>query len=118
MPTYEYLCKGCGKKFEYFQSMTEDPLTTCEECGGELHRLVGAGAGIIFKGSGFYITDYGHGNGKMDEVASPTESESAHADAASAKESAESAKSEPAKPAAATPAASETKSDKSPAAHI
>ena len=61
MPTYEYICHGCGKPFEYFQSMKEEPKKVCEECGGKLERLVGAGAGFIFKGSGFYITDYAKG---------------------------------------------------------
>ena len=58
MPTYDYKCKKCENLFEHFQSMTEDPLKTCPECGGEVERLIGAGAGLIFKGSGFYITDY------------------------------------------------------------
>ena len=58
MPTYEYKCLDCGTTFETFQSMTEDPLTTCHDCGGRLKRLIGSGAGIIFKGSGFYCTDY------------------------------------------------------------
>jgi putative FmdB family regulatory protein len=58
MPTYEYKCLDCGRQFEVFQRMTDDPLTTCEECEGKLKRLIGAGAGIIFKGSGFYCTDY------------------------------------------------------------
>ncbi|MBN1504526.1 MAG: zinc ribbon domain-containing protein [Candidatus Eisenbacteria bacterium] len=58
MPTYEYECKKCGYVFEVFQSMTAEPLTTCPKCFGKLVRLPGAGAGIIFKGSGFYATDY------------------------------------------------------------
>lgn len=58
MPTYDYKCLSCGIKFEYFQNMKDDLLTTCSECGGELKRLIGAGAGPIFKGSGFYQTDY------------------------------------------------------------
>lgn len=58
MPTYEYKCKDCGKKFEAFQSMTDDPLTECKFCSGDVKRLIGTGAGIIFKGSGFYQTDY------------------------------------------------------------
>lgn len=60
MPTYEYLCKHCGHKLEAFQSITARPLTRCPECGRKrLQRILGAGAGIIFKGSGFYATDYG-----------------------------------------------------------
>ena len=58
MPTYDYECQKCGHSFEAFQSMKDDALKECPECGGELKRLIGAGAGIIFKGSGFYQTDY------------------------------------------------------------
>jgi putative FmdB family regulatory protein len=59
MPTYEYLCRKCGHTFEEFQSMSEEPLTRCPECGTDnLARVMGAGGGIIFKGSGFYVTDY------------------------------------------------------------
>lgn len=57
MPTYDYKCEKCGRTFEYFQSMSDDPLTICEECEGSLKRLIGGGLGIIFKGSGFYVTD-------------------------------------------------------------
>jgi putative FmdB family regulatory protein len=66
MPTYDYECKKCGDTFEAFQSMMDEPLSTCEKCGGELRRLIGAGMGIIFKGSGFYVTDNrsSSGNGK------------------------------------------------------
>ncbi len=58
MPTYEYECRECGHRFEEFQSITDEPIGTCPECGGEVRRLIGSGAGIIFKGSGFYQTDY------------------------------------------------------------
>ncbi len=59
MPTYEYECQECGHRLEAFQSMTEKPLKDCPECGKPaLKRLIGLGAGIIFKGSGFYETDY------------------------------------------------------------
>jgi len=58
MPTYEYECLENGHRFEEFQSITADPITTCPECGGPVRRLIGSGAGIIFKGSGFYETDY------------------------------------------------------------
>ena len=58
MPTYEYECKKCEHSFEKFQSMTEERLKTCPECKGAVKRLIGTGAGIIFKGSGFYETDY------------------------------------------------------------
>jgi putative FmdB family regulatory protein len=58
MPTYEYECQRCGHRFEKFQNMSEELLKECPQCGGELRRLIGKGAGIIFKGSGFYVTDY------------------------------------------------------------
>jgi len=59
MPTYEYRCEACGHEFEAFQSMTAAPLETCPACEkDQLRRLIGTGAGIIFKGSGFYETDY------------------------------------------------------------
>ena len=59
MPTYEYQCEACGHKFERFQSITAEPIKKCPECGkNKVKRLIGIGAGMIFKGSGFYITDY------------------------------------------------------------
>lgn len=59
MPTYEYECAACQSRFEVFQSITEDPLKRCPDCKSRrVKRLIGAGAGIIFKGSGFYETDY------------------------------------------------------------
>ena len=59
MPTYAYECEACGHRFEKFQSMTARALRKCPECGAQkLQRLIGPGAGIIFKGSGFYETDY------------------------------------------------------------
>ena len=60
MPNYDYQCEKCGKRFEIFQSMNDAKLTDCPEpgCGGKVKRLLGTGGGIIFKGSGFYQTDY------------------------------------------------------------
>lgn len=59
MPTYEYKCFACEHQFEQFQSITAEPLKRCPACGKlKLKRLLGTGAGLIFKGSGFYITDY------------------------------------------------------------
>ncbi|MDH4112197.1 MAG: FmdB family transcriptional regulator [Actinomycetota bacterium] len=63
MPTYEYVCKSCGHLFEIVQSMRDDPLTECPECGGEL-RKVFAPPAISFKGSGFYATDHGKKSSK------------------------------------------------------
>jgi putative FmdB family regulatory protein len=56
MPTYEYACQSCGRHVEVFQKFSEDPLTTCEVCGGPLRKVFHP-AGILFKGSGFYATD-------------------------------------------------------------
>jgi len=59
MPTYEYICNKCQHEFEQFQSIKAKPIRKCPECGKlSVQRLIGAGAGIIFKGSGFYQTDY------------------------------------------------------------
>ena len=58
MPTYDYKCLDCNYTFEEFQKMTDNPLETCPSCNGNLKRLIGAGAAPIFKGSGFYQTDY------------------------------------------------------------
>ncbi len=62
MPTYEYECTKCNYTFEEFQKITEKPLKKCPKCNGRLRRLITGGAGIIFKGSGFYITDYKKSN--------------------------------------------------------
>ncbi|MDB6033346.1 MAG: putative FmdB family regulatory protein [Verrucomicrobiales bacterium] len=66
MPTYEYFCEKCNQQFEFFQSMSDKPLTVCTKAlckqktwgKGKVKKMIGAGAGLIFKGSGFYITDY------------------------------------------------------------
>ncbi len=59
MPTYDYVCTKCGHKFEVFQSMKDNPLTQCPKCKkGRVKRLIGTGAGLLFKGTGFYETDY------------------------------------------------------------
>ena len=58
MPTYEYQCQKCKRRHEASQSITAKPLTKCAKCGGRLKRLMGSGSGFLFKGSGFYITDY------------------------------------------------------------
>ena len=80
MPTYEYMCEKCGHQFEEFQRITAEPLKKCvnEGCGGTVKRLFSRGGGFIFKGSGFYATDYrsdSYGKGaKSDSAASPTSS--------------------------------------------
>ena len=83
MPTYDYRCDACGHELELFHAMTADPVTKCPSCGEEkLRRLIGSGAGIIFKGSGFYETDYKRarggksGDGKSDGGDSKSDSKS------------------------------------------
>jgi putative FmdB family regulatory protein len=58
MPTYEYECQKCGHHYELYQSIKDGPKRTCPKCRGRVKRLLGTGAGLIFKGSGFYSTDY------------------------------------------------------------
>ena len=58
MPTYDYECKHCGYKFEVLQKITDKPLDNCPKCNNKVRRLIGSGSGIIFKGTGFYATDY------------------------------------------------------------
>ncbi len=72
MPTYEYECKTCSHRFEVIQSMSDDALTDCPECGKEIRRLIGGGMGIIFKGSGFYVNDSRSG-GKGDSKSEGSE---------------------------------------------
>ncbi|HEX7239527.1 MAG TPA: zinc ribbon domain-containing protein [Longimicrobiaceae bacterium] len=58
MPTYEYRCPSCGSEFEKFQRMSDEPVAECPSCGAASERRLSGGAGLLFKGSGFYITDY------------------------------------------------------------
>ncbi len=58
MPTYEYRCPSCGNEFEKFQRMSDEPVAECPSCGAGAERRLSGGAGLLFKGSGFYITDY------------------------------------------------------------
>ena len=58
MPTYEYYCTICGFEFEEFQSIASEPIHVCPKCQGQVNRRISGGTGLIFKGSGFYITDY------------------------------------------------------------
>ena len=78
MPTYDYVCDACGHKFEEMQSFKAEPLTTCPACGlDKLRRLFGTGAALLFKGSGFYETDYRSESYKKAEKAESTESKPA-----------------------------------------
>lgn len=76
MPTYEYKCNSCGYVFEEFQSINDEPIKICPKCGGSVSKKISAGIGLIFKGSGFYITDYkrknSSGNGSNSEAKSET----------------------------------------------
>ena len=107
MPTYEYECQKCGHKFEEFQSMKDAPLTKCPECKGKVKRLIGAGAGFIFKGSGFYTTDY-RSSGYSDKK----KKESSDSAAASTASSPPPATSSPASPPAEKPKKSPEKKGK------
>jgi putative FmdB family regulatory protein len=94
MPTYEYLCSGCGHRFEEFQSMKADPLITCPECQTDnLRRLFGTGAGLIFKGSGFYITDYKNNSGTNGQHKKKSENSKESADSTESSAKTDSAKS-------------------------
>ena len=67
MPTYEYRCQSCGHLFEEFQNIKEEPLKKCPKCQGKVKRLIGSGVGLIFRGSGFYSTDYKKKTGEKKE---------------------------------------------------
>ncbi len=70
MPTYVYACRDCGARKEVLQRISDDPLTTCEECSGAVYRVMFP-VGVVYKGSGFYVTDYARkGNGGSDEGSS------------------------------------------------
>ena len=90
MPTYDYQCQDCGHRVEYFQPITEPARTVCPRCQGRLKRMVSAGVGLIFKGSGFYITDYkkkDNGDGKRVTPAKKEETPGAAGDKAAADKS-------------------------------
>ena len=65
MPTYDYECEECGYHFEKFHGMSEEPVSRCPKCGGPVRRLKSGGSGIIFKGQGFYATDYSTNSGGL-----------------------------------------------------
>ena len=75
MPTYNYYCSDCDTHFSYFQKMSESPISSCENCGGEVKRLITGGTGLIFKGSGFYLTDYKNGKESKDHSPNSTQGE-------------------------------------------
>ena len=75
MPTYEYECTKCGHRFELFQQMSEQPRKRCPECRGKIERLISGGSGVLFKGSGFYSTDYRSDGYKKAASAEKTTSE-------------------------------------------
>ena len=75
MPTYDYKCENCDHMFEYFQAMSDLPLKKCPECTGKIRRLVSGGSGLIFKGSGFYLTDYAKKNSNDKKIEKPTKTE-------------------------------------------
>ncbi len=72
MPTYDYECIECGHRFEHFQKMSDAPLDVCLNCSGQVRRLLSGGSGLIFKGSGFYITDYAKKNNSQSKDQSKT----------------------------------------------
>jgi len=94
MPTYEYKCPNCGTRFERFQKITEPPTLPCPKCGTTAQRLISGGHGLVFKGSGFYVTDYkragdkaghekkkkGEGGSGADKPATPSKPDTPKAD--------------------------------------
>lgn len=75
MPTYTYRCKKCKMQFDSFQSIVDPPLKICPSCKGELERVITGGSGLIFKGSGFYITDYAKKNSSGETPKTPAKKE-------------------------------------------
>jgi len=112
MPTYDYRCNACDHEFELFQSMTEKVKRTCPECGKKtLERLIGTGAALLFKGSGFYETDYRSESYKKAAEADKPKSDSAPESKPETKADAKAEK----KPDAGSKSTAEKKSTKSPA---
>lgn len=106
MPLYEYACKECGIRFERSQSFNDAPLTVCPECEGEVYRVIGT-TGVIFKGSGFYVTDNRKSGGTNHRASHKSESSTSGESASAGSES--SASTAETKPAPST-AAAESKS--------
>ena len=76
MPTYNYYCSDCDNHCSYFQKMSESPITKCENCGGKVNRIITGGTGLIFKGSGFYLTDYKDRKKSTDDSPNSTQEKS------------------------------------------
>jgi putative FmdB family regulatory protein len=114
MPTYEYKCDACGHAFEKFQSITAGPIRKCPHCGkNKVRRLISSGGGLIFKGGGFYITDYRDASYKDNGDAKPAEAAPAAAAAAPAGGAGGDAGSKPAPAPAAATESKPAKSEKS-----
>jgi putative FmdB family regulatory protein len=112
MPTYEYKCDACGHAFEKFQSIKAAPIRKCPNCGKmKVKKLISKGAGLIFKGSGFYITDYRSEGYKDQAKADSGESKSESKDSSKSE-----TKAEPKPSGEAAPAKTESKADSKPAA--
>jgi putative FmdB family regulatory protein len=118
MPTYEYKCEACGHPFEKFQSITAAPIKKCPKCGkSRVKRLIGTGAGLIFKGGGFYETDYrseAYKSAAKADTASPVASKDSTSSSTSGGDSATKTTTDSKSAPAAKPAA-ETKSPAAPA---
>ena len=114
MPTYEYRCNVCEHEFEVFQTITADPVSICPECEGDVTRLISGGAGFLFKGDGFYTTDYrseSYKKGeKADKEASSPKSDSSKSDS-SKSDSSKSDTSSSSKSDSSTTSSSSSKSD-------
>ncbi|MEW6051373.1 MAG: FmdB family zinc ribbon protein [Candidatus Zixiibacteriota bacterium] len=105
MPTYQYRCPTCGHEFEEFQAISDEAISVCPACQGKTHRVITGGVGLIFKGTGFYITDYkkksgGDGSGKertetkSEKTAARSESSATKSESSSSRSESSSAKSE------------------------
>ncbi len=74
MPTYDYICTDCNYQFEHFQSMSDEPIAICQNCGKTLSRLISGGTGLIFKGNGYYLTDYKRKSNSQEVINKPIKS--------------------------------------------
>ncbi|MFC1601318.1 FmdB family zinc ribbon protein [Candidatus Sumerlaeota bacterium] len=115
MPHYDYRCDDCGCEYEVFQRMSDPLLTECENCGGPIQRLLSCGTGLIFKGTGFYITDYknkGKGKGSASSDAGSTGNSSRNAEAKAEKAESEKAETKNSSEKSASKSSAETKPSK------